>query len=151
MIKGLFETHLQVANLEASMNFYSLLPGIELANVDENRRVAFYWVGKRGEAMLGLWEKSGENITSQHFAFRCAAEDIIDHAESFLNERSLAGYNFLNDGTPRPMVFAWMPAISIYFNDPDQHVLEFISMLPQEPKPEFGIVSYEEWLNISIT
>ena len=43
------------------------------------------------------------------------------------------------------MVFAWMPAISIYFNDPDAHSLEFIAMLPGKPRPELGIITYEEW------
>ena len=43
------------------------------------------------------------------------------------------------------MVFAWMPAISIYFDDPDGHSLEFIGILNGESKPENGIVSYEKW------
>jgi lactoylglutathione lyase len=43
------------------------------------------------------------------------------------------------------MVFAWMPAISIYFNDPDGHSLEFIGVLKGKSKPENSIVSYEKW------
>jgi lactoylglutathione lyase len=46
------------------------------------------------------------------------------------------------------MVFAWMPAIAIYFKDPDLHELELIDKLPQKPRPEFGIVSYEDWMLI---
>jgi lactoylglutathione lyase len=38
-----------------------------------------------------------------------------------------------------------MPAIAIYFDDPDGNVLEFIAVLPGEAKPELGIVSYKEW------
>lgn len=34
------------------------------------------------------------------------------------------------------MVFGWMPAMEIYFNDPDGHVLEFIAILEREGKPE---------------
>lgn len=45
------------------------------------------------------------------------------------------------------MVFGWMPAIAIYFRDPDGHSLEVIAMLPQPPQPALGIVSWEEWLN----
>lgn len=63
----------------------------------------------------------------------------------FLKERGLQVRNFLDDGTERPFVFAWMPAVSIYFSDPDGHILEFLSMLPDEPKPEMGVVSWEEW------
>ena len=46
------------------------------------------------------------------------------------------------------MVFGWMPAIAIYFNDPDGHSLECIAMLPGAPKPEVGVVSWEEWLKL---
>ena len=41
------------------------------------------------------------------------------------------------------MVFAWMPAVSIYFDDPDGHLLELIAMLPGEAQPEGGIVAWE--------
>ena len=54
----------------------------------------------------------------------------------------------MNNGIEEPMVFAWMPAISIYFNDPDGHSLEFISILDGESKPENGILTYEKWLEI---
>jgi len=53
----------------------------------------------------------------------------------------------LKDGTDRPMVFAWIPAIAIYFNDPDGHYLEFIAILDVEARPELGVISYEEWTN----
>ena len=43
------------------------------------------------------------------------------------------------------MVFSWMPALAIYFDDPDGHCLEFISILEGEPKPELGIITYDEW------
>ena len=48
------------------------------------------------------------------------------------------------------MVFVWMPAISIYFNDPDGHELEFIGVLDGESKSdeEKRVVTYEEWLTI---
>jgi hypothetical protein len=38
-----------------------------------------------------------------------------------------------------------MPAVSVYFTDPDGHSLEFISMLPDEAKPELGMVPWSEW------
>ena len=44
------------------------------------------------------------------------------------------------------MVFAWMPAVAIYFDDPDGHILEFIAILNGEGKPEPGVISYEEWM-----
>src|SRR3954468_8675300 len=148
MIQGLFETHIDVADLERARRFYGEILGLELGLVDEERRVAFYWVGARGEAMLGLWEKSSTEVRPQHFAFRASIDDILTRAVPYLKQRDLAPRNFLNDGTERPMVFGWMPALAIYFRDPDGHSLEFIAMLPDEPRPEAGVVSWDEWQHV---
>ena len=121
MIQGLFETHIKVANLEQSMDFYGEQLGLPLATLDEKRRVAFYWLGGRGEAMLGVWDQTDRPIQAQHFAFRCAIEDVLHQSVTYLRARNLPAYNFLKDGTERPMVFGWMPAVAIYFNDPDAH------------------------------
>lgn len=149
MITGLFETHIQVSNLQTSVKFYSALPGLELAMIDHNRNIAFYWIGKRGEAMMGLWENKG-HFAPQHFAFRSEVETILKAAVPALVKMNIECYNFLKDGHSKPMVFAWMPAIAIYFRDPDYHELELIAMLPQKPRPELGILSYEEWLTVSV-
>ena len=145
MIKGLYETHLFVENLEKSIHFYSNILGLEQCYFEAERRTAFFWIGKPKEAMLGLWEKPKEEIDKRHFAFRCDTEDILNKSMEFLKERNLKLYNFLKDGTERPMVFAWMPAIAIYFNDPDGHYLEFIGVLDGKARPELGVISYEEW------
>ena len=63
----------------------------------------------------------------------------------YLRERNIEMFNFLKDGTNRPFVFAWMPAVSIYFRDPDGHTLELICMLPDEPKPELDVMLWEDW------
>src|ERR1700733_8225683 len=146
MITGLFETHIEVSNLEESMTFYSRLPGILLAHLEKKRRIAFFWLGKPGEAMLGLWKMTERPVAPRHFAFRCAAEYFTENAAVFLAQNGLEGYNFLRDGSQRPMVFAWMPAIAVYFKDPDGNELELIAMLPGDPQPERGIVSPEEWM-----
>ncbi len=44
-----------------------------------------------------------------------------------------------------PVVLAWMPAASLYFRDPDGNMLELLSMLPDPPQPELGIVSWSRW------
>lgn len=38
-----------------------------------------------------------------------------------------------------------MPAVSIYFKDPDGHSIEFIAMLNDSPKPEDNIMTWLEW------
>ena len=150
MIKGLYETHLFVQNLEISIDFYKNILGLELCYFEQERRAAFFWIGKPKEAMLGLWEKPKSEIDIRHFAFRCEKEDILNKSIDFLKKRNLHPYNFLNDKTERPMVFAWMPAIAIYFNDPDGHYLEFIAVLEGDAKPELGVISYEEWIKQNI-
>src|SRR5437016_12060230 len=76
-ITGLYETHLQLANLDLSMEFYEGVLGLELGMKEQARRAAFYWVGGHGKTLLGIWEKPpwvlnrnpGDPIITQHFAF----------------------------------------------------------------------------------
>ncbi|MFC6617521.1 VOC family protein [Deinococcus radiophilus] len=87
MIAGLFETHLKVADLKRSEHFYGEVLGLELAHRDETRPITFYWLGGRGEAMLGLWEEAPENIQRQHFAFRSTVPEVL-RAPAWLRERA---------------------------------------------------------------
>lgn len=148
MIKGLYETHLFVEKLERSIAFYDTVLGLKQAYYEAERRVAFFWIGKGKQAMLGLWEKPKNEIESRHFAFECDPDWVLNESVEFLKSRDIHCWNFLNDGTDRPMVFAWMPAIAIYFNDPDGHALEFIGLLDGKGRPENGILTYERWQEI---
>jgi hypothetical protein len=38
-----------------------------------------------------------------------------------------------------------MPAAAVYFRDPDGHLLEYLAMLDEAPKPDLGIVPWSEW------
>jgi lactoylglutathione lyase len=147
IIKGLYETHLFVSNLEASIIFYRDQLGLEQCYYEEGRRAAFFWIGAPKQAMLGLWEKPINEIDKRHFAFQCDTDFIVNDSIRFLKERNLKPVNFLKDGNEVPMVFSWMPAISIYFADPDGHSLEFISILDGDAKPDLGVITYDEWLS----
>ncbi len=146
MITGLFETHINVTHLETSMQFYGEVLELELGRFEQARRVAFYWLGNR-EAMLGLWEKPKDQLQRQHFAFKSSLEAILE-SESYFEKRCLKARNFLDEGV-KPMVFAWMPAIAIYFQDPDGHSLEFIAMLEGEAKPDLGVHFFDDWQALS--
>ena len=150
MIKGLFETHLYVENLERSINFYGNTLGLKQCYYEEDRRAAFFWIGEEKQSMLGLWEKPKAEIDIRHFAFQCEPDWILNESVEYLKARNLTCRNFLRDGTERPMVFVWTPAISIYFDDPDGHSLEFIGILPGKSRPEKEklVVSYDHWLKI---
>lgn len=148
MIKGLFETHLFVENLERSIDFYANVLKLEMYLFEEERRAALFWIGKPQEAMLGLWEKPKEEIDIRHFAFECDWDWILNDSIKFLKSNNLNFWNFLNDGSQQPMVFANIPAIAIYFTDPDGHYLEFIGTLPGKYSPEKGsqVLTYSQWL-----
>jgi hypothetical protein len=38
-----------------------------------------------------------------------------------------------------------MPAAAVYFRDLDGHLLEYIAMLPHEPRPDCGVVPWRTW------
>ena len=146
MITGLFETHLYVEDLEKSVDFYKNVLGLKQCGYNAKRKIAFFWIGKPKEAMLGLWEKPKAEIDIRHFAFRSDLDDVLNKSVDFLKSKNLKPYNFLKDDSDKPMVFAWMPALAIYFNDPDGHILEFIAIIDGEARPELGVIPYEEWL-----
>ena len=70
----LFEAHLAVANLDASIAFDRDVLGLELAHTTADRQAAFFWVGSRGRAMLGIWATGSapQRITT-HIAFATSA------------------------------------------------------------------------------
>lgn len=144
-VDRLFEAHLTVADLEASIAFYRDRIGFELAYVVPTRQAAFFWIGSRGTTMLGLWAGgSAPQKTTTHIAFAVGRDDVVAAPRALL----LAGITPLDfDGHPtdEPVVLAWMPAASIYFHDPDGHLLEYIAMLAEDSRPDRGVVRWHEW------
>jgi lactoylglutathione lyase len=141
MINNIYETHLEVSDLNRSIEFYSSL-GLELGAKFDH--VAFFWVGQRGEQMLGLWLVKDRPIANRHFAFGVDLVFLLKSKE-WLAKRAIEVTPDFNRGTDEPLVHTWMPAAAYYFKDPDQNSLEFISMLPDQPK-SLGFVPYlSEW------
>jgi lactoylglutathione lyase len=144
-IRDLFEGHLTVCDLERSMAFFGDALGLELAQVFLERRVAFYWIGRRGESMLGLWETgTAPQRMSLHLAFTVDLPDLLEAPER-LRTANITARDFWGNPTEEPVVLAWMPAASVYFQDPDGNLLEFLSMLPDSPQPELGVVAWSRW------
>jgi lactoylglutathione lyase len=145
-IRHLFETHLTVANLPRSMDFYGDVLGLEQARVFPDRKVAFYWIGGSGNAMLGLWEVgTGPLQMKLHLAFTVELTDLLE-APARLRAAHVTPRDFAGSATDEPAVLAWMPAASVFFHDPDGHQLEFLSMLSDPPQPELGVVAWSRWL-----
>jgi lactoylglutathione lyase len=146
-ILDLFETHLTVGNLKRSMPFYESTLGLEIAQFLPDRKIAFCWIGGRGNSMLGLWQaQPGSQPQPLHIAFRVDLSDMLK-AHERLRAANIAPLDFDRNPTTEPVVLAWMPAASLYFHDPDGHLLEFISMLPDSPEPDLGVVTWSTWKN----
>jgi lactoylglutathione lyase len=146
-INGLFESHLTVADLDASIAFYCDVVGLELAHLTSERHAAFFWIGARGQAMLGLWEAGSSPLTMRlHVAFTSTIDDILA-APARLKGAGIIPRGFRGEPVEEPVVIGWMPAISIYFHDPDGNLLEYLAMLPEKPRSDAGIVAYSSWGN----
>jgi catechol 2,3-dioxygenase-like lactoylglutathione lyase family enzyme len=144
-VDRLFEAHLTVSDLEASIEFYRDRVGLELAHVIPARQAAFFWVGARGTTMLGLWAGgSAPQKTTTHIAFVARRDDVVA-APRALQSAGITPLDFDGRPTDEPVVLAWMPAASIYFHDPDGHLLEYIAMLPEDPRPDRGVLRWHEW------
>ena len=145
-VDGLFESHLTVRDLDRSIDFYTGIVGLELAHRVPERHAAFLWIGGRGQQMLGLWSIHSAPIALRlHIAFRATLADV----EASVGRLKALGVMPRDGGGGReiaePIVFGWMPAASVYFDDPDGHSLEYIAMLDGTPRPEMGIVSLSRW------
>jgi catechol 2,3-dioxygenase-like lactoylglutathione lyase family enzyme len=145
-IGGLFEAHLTVSDLDRSIAFYRDVLGLELAHTIPSRHVAFFWNGAPGAAMLGLWSIHSSPMAMRlHIAFRVTLQQV----EASIKALRAAGLPPLS-GTGRqpieePVVLTWMPAASVYFDDPDGHSLEYICMLPDQPRPDLPRIPLSEW------
>ena len=144
---GLFETHLTVADLRRSVAFYRDVVGLALAYEVPERGAAFLWVGAPGNSMLGLWSLSSAPIgLSLHVAFKSSLDEVMAACDH-LRSHGVTPLSFFATETTEPSVIGWMPAAAVYFRDPDGHLLEYLAMLGESPRPERGIVPWSEWVS----
>ena len=145
LIRGLFETHLEVADLDRAVAFYTGL-GLRLAH--GNARAAFLWIGE-GEGrtdgqVLGLWLPASEPATAGgsaalgvrprkgHLAFRVSLSDL-ERVPAWLGGMGLSLRAAFGRPPVEPIVHTWMPAAAVYADDPDGNELEWIAPLPGPP------------------
>jgi lactoylglutathione lyase len=142
---GLFEAHLTVSDMDRSVAFYRDVVGLPLALLLPERGAAFFWIGDRGESMLGLWSLGSAPMgLSLHVAFRASLGDVLGACDA-LRAAGVTPLSFFGVEATEPSVIAWMPAAAVYFRDPDGHQLEYLAMLDEPPRPDLGIVSWSQW------
>jgi lactoylglutathione lyase len=141
-IHGLYEAHLTVGDLERSIAFYRDTLGLTLAHRIPRRRAAFFWMGAPKQSMLGLWETgSAPNRLRLHISFATSLPDVI----ASIPRLREAGIEPRADSRDEPVVFGWMPAASVFFDDPDGHSLEYIAVLDAPARPELGTMPLSRW------
>jgi lactoylglutathione lyase len=144
-VQDLFQVHLSVTNLDRSIAFYRDIVGLRFAHIESECRAACFWIGKGRRSMLGLWATgpTPQRITS-NAVFRASLSDVVA-APRVLRTAGIAPLDFDGRSTDQPTVLAWMPAVSVYFRDPDGHLLAYTAVLPDEPRPEYGVVPWRMW------
>lgn len=145
-VKGLFEAHLTVSDLDRSIEFYRDVVGLELAHRVPERHAAFFWLGQPGQSMIGLWSIHSSPMRMRlHVAFDVSLDSVIASVNRLRDVGITPRHGGGGDPIDEPIVISWMPAASVYFDDPDGHSLEYICMLSGQARPEWGWVPLSEW------
>jgi lactoylglutathione lyase len=142
----LYETHLPVADTDASQAFYTRIVGLEFAYRDRTRDIIFLWAGDHRRSMVGLWGPNttyGSDFHKSHLAFAMSLGELLAAGER-LHSSGVKCQDFRGKETLEPSVIGWMPSAQLYFRDPDGHCVEFIALLDDPPDPTF-IGSLSEW------
>ena len=96
--------------------------------------------------MLGLWALGSMPMgLNLHIAFDVELEHVL-HAPGQLTALGVTPLSFFGPESDEPTVIGWMPAASVYFRDPDGHLLEYLAMLDEPPRADLGIIPLSEWI-----
>ena len=120
-ITGVYEVAIRVKDLAKAEPFYREVLGLEVGLRVETRNMLFLRAG--GDSGMVVLQEDESEWPAQHFAFTVAEADI-ERAAAMLREKGVE--------VNGPVLHEWMPAKSVYFNDPDGHALELCAPLRNE-------------------
>ena len=112
-IRGVYEVAVRVRDLQTSEAFYTKVLGLKEGIRDKKRNWLFLRVS--GDAGMVVLQEDKGDWPKQHFAFT-AMEADLERAAKLLRENGVE--------VEGPVTHDWMPAKSIYFDDPDGNALE---------------------------
>ena len=147
-VRGLFEAHLPVEDIPRAVRFYRDIVGLELA----------YEVPDRGAAVpldRRAWRRdAGPVVAGDGADGDAAAHRVRSRARTSSGARrrplrlpGVTPLSFFGDEADEPSVIGWMPAAAVHFRDPDGHMLEYLAMLEESPRPEAGITTWSDWVS----
>ena len=121
---------------------------IDAARVDAHSRGArsfvLLWVG--GPVPSGAWSV-GAPPRSDPATALCLRSGTgrAPRVSNRLGGHGVEFRDFFQQRTTVPTVFGFIPAASIYFDDPDGHLLELLAPIAVAPRPDLTAVSWAEW------
>jgi len=122
-IRGVYEIAIRVKDLARAERFYREVLDLEEGLRDDIRNWLFLRAGGNA-GMVVLQEDKGE-WPLQHFAFTVDEVDL-NRAAEMLRDRGVE--------VQGPVFHQWMPATSIYFDDPDGNALELCAITKREDR-----------------
>jgi lactoylglutathione lyase len=143
---GFYEVFIPVTDLDRSMEFYNRL-GFRLGWRDHSSSALLLHNDGGTRSMLGLTHVDVVS-RSHHLSFRVFHGDV-DAMVPYLHEKGIAtihpSKSPVQGEMKEPVVHGWMPAASVFFKDPDGHLLELIADLPDPPRPDVFYCPLSEW------
>jgi lactoylglutathione lyase len=75
-----------------------------------------------------------------HIAFEVTLDNLLE-APNKLKSNGITSLSFFGEETSEPSVIGWMPAAAMYFRDPDNHMIEYLTMLNHNPRPKMTVIT----------
>ena len=148
---GFYELFLPVTDMERAINFYVEKLGFQIGRQESPSSALLLYNDHGTRSMLGLFRVAAIE-RRYHLSFRVLEEDV-DQMVPFLLGRGITPEHPPRDNIQGPMsepiVHGWMPAASVFFTDPDGHLLELIADLADEPQPDVLYCPLSRWRTIS--
>ena len=145
---GFYEVFIPVTNIDQSRKFYDKL-GFQVGWRDQSLSALLLYDDRGTRSMLGLNQVAVVHRL-HHISFRVFHDDA-DRMVHYLEDKGIAtthpSKSQMQGPMKEPIVHGWMPAASVFFKDPDGHLLELIADLPDPPRPEVFYCPLSEWRN----